>query len=80
MTKTRIIVRTILRVIRTLAWSGLATSAGFVIEHLERKARTGGANLATIEFDLTELFAVFCSALAIDRFLSLCEKPVDEHD
>jgi len=80
-TKRRIVINAILRTIRWLSWSGLALFSGVQINFLEHKlARGDTVGMATIEFALAEMFAAFCSAVAIDRGLSLAEKPFDEHD
>jgi len=74
----RAVVVAILRAIRWLAWAALAGVAGFSINYLERKAKVGDLNLPTVVFSLTELFAAFCIALAIDRALALSADGVTE--
>jgi len=66
--------------LRWLSWSSLVVAAGVTIDSLERAARHGGANIATIAFALTELFAAFCVSVAVDRAFSLGEKTFSEPD
>jgi len=73
-------IRGILRVMRWVSWSGLAGFAIFTIATLETAARRGGAGVAPILFALTEIVAMLCCAVAVDRAFSLGEKSFDERD
>jgi hypothetical protein len=77
-------IRGVLRVLRWISWSSLAGYAIFTINYLEVAARRDRLGLplgvTQIVFSLTELFAVFCCAIAVDRGFSLGEKSFDEPD
>lgn len=80
MTGRRLVIRGILRVLRWLSWSSLATFAIYTIVLLETAVARGHLALPQIALSLTELFAVFCCAVATDRAFSLGEKSFDERD
>lgn len=79
----RLVIRAVLRVLRWLSWSSVAALSIYDITSLTRfeaNARVYGWPLPSTEFMLTEIFAVFCCAIATDRAFSLGEKSFDERD